>query len=151
MPHGVVRESGMRVFLVAAVLSLSLVLGGCASDAAQGEAAGQAAGNAAGQEAPQANMSVTVFVEAETEGFEAQEVTVDVAEGATVYDALAASGIDIVASDSDYGMYVDSIAGLAGDSSHAWVFTVNGQQVMEACDACVLADGDTVEWSYITW
>ena len=49
-----------------------------------------------------------------------------------------------------YGTYISAINGLAAEGSSGWVYTVNGEQVMESADACPVADGDTVEFSYIT-
>ncbi len=80
---------------------------------------------------------------------ESAEVSIP-AEG-TVYDALMATGWDVQAEDSDYGKYVTSINGIANGSEgemSGWVFTVNNEQVMEGCDVCKLADGDTVEWTF---
>ncbi len=135
------RKAG--AFLVAVTLLFTLALAGC-SESAQENQTGQ-------DSAQQALISVTVNAVAEAEGFEAIQAPAQVPEGATVFDALVASGIEYSASDSEYGKFVESLGGLAGTSSTAWVFTVNGEQVMEGCDSCVLSDGDVVEWSYISW
>lgn len=96
--------------------------------------------------------SIAVSV-AMPEGADAPSETVEVSlpEGATVFDALEATGWDVQAEDSDYGKYVTAINGVANGSqgeASGWVFTVNNEQVMEGCDSCTLAAGDSVEWSF---
>ncbi|MDR1712600.1 MAG: DUF4430 domain-containing protein [Coriobacteriales bacterium] len=77
-------------------------------------------------------------------------VTVDA--GATVMDALQATDLVVGVQESSYGAYVDSIQSLkSGDcgAESGWVFTVNGEVVMEAAGDLILADGDVVQWSYV--
>lgn len=158
--------------LLASVLAVAfaamLALAGCASDnaatdgadgkaapaaeqnAAPAEGDAAAAGDAAGADAAEAKVTVSVTMpEGASAASESTEVAIP-AEG-TVYDALMATGWDVQAEDSDYGKYVTSINGIANGSEgemSGWVFTVNNEQVMEGCDACKLADGDTVEWTF---
>ena len=61
-----------------------------------------------------------------------------------------ATDADVTVEDGQYGTYISAINGLAAEGSSGWVYTVNGEQVMESVDACPVADGDTVEFSYIT-
>lgn len=72
-------------------------------------------------------------------------------EGATVFDALVAAGVDFVARDSAYGKYVAAIGGLA-EKQHGgtsgWMYSVNGEVVMTSCSNCVLSQGDRVQWFY---
>lgn len=130
------------VVLLAFSLSSAVLLTACSSsDAQEGATAAQ-----------EATIEATVIVAEDAEaGVDAQEVAVSVPEGATAYDALVESGIEIVASDSEYGKYIESVAGVAGTSTSGWVYTVNGQEVTVGCDSYELAAGDVVEWSYITW
>jgi len=72
------------------------------------------------------------------------------AEGATVLSVIQATDADVTVEDGQYGTYISAINGLAAEGSSGWVYTVNGEQVMESVDACPVADGDTVEFSYIT-
>ena len=69
---------------------------------------------------------------------------------ATALDVLEATDAEVTTEDSQFGTYITSINGLAAEGSSGWVYTVNGEQVMEAVDVCSVADGDTVEFSYIT-
>lgn len=70
------------------------------------------------------------------------------ASGAAV--ELAQTTVTVTDADGQYGTYISAINGLAAEGSSGWVYTVNGEQVMESVDACPVADGDTVEFSYIT-
>ena len=105
---------------------------------------------AAAADAAESKVTVSVTMpEGAAASSESAEVSIP-AEG-TVYDALMATGWDVQAEDSDYGKYVTSINGIANGSEgemSGWVFTVNNEQVMEGCDVCKLADGDTVEWTF---
>lgn len=74
------------------------------------------------------------------------EGEVQIPEGGTLFDALDASGLVYDGS----GDYVSSIEGLAeaqfGGMS-GWVFTVNGEYLMEGNP--VLKPGDAVEFTYV--
>ena len=67
--------------------------------------------------------------------------------GATVEDALKASGVVYQA---EYG-YVKAIAkfaaGAVGEES-SWFYSVNGTYPPEAFNTCRLRDGDTLVWRY---
>lgn len=146
----------LAAILTTCALAMALVLGGCSSEGAAGDTDAATSAQTASQGAPsdsaQNAEGVTVSV-VMPEGADAESQSAEVsipAEG-TVYDALMATGWDVQAEDGEYGKYVTSINGVAngslGDMS-GWVFTVNGEQVMEGCDACKLAAGDTVEWTF---
>ena len=68
-------------------------------------------------------------------------------EGATVYDALAATGLSY----TGYG-YIEEIGGLwekdFGPKS-GWKYYVNGSSPMLSCVDYVLKDGDSVQWVYV--
>lgn len=73
--------------------------------------------------------------------------SVTLPEGATVYDALKATGLAIGGSAS----YVSSIGGLAEFSCGAgsgWMYGVNGSYPKKACNAYKLSSGDSVRWVY---
>ena len=169
-------EKSLRKKFFARVLALALAamlaLAGCAGETAPADTAADAdnaaaeqpatgdgaaagadakAGDAAGaSDAAEAKVTVSVAMpEGAAASSESAEVSIP-AEG-TVYDALVATGWDVQAEDGDYGKYVTSINGIANGSEgemSGWVFTVNSEQVTEGCDACKLADGDTVEWTF---
>ena len=95
-------------------------------------------------------VSVTVSSDA-ADGSVSYSEDVQLEEGATAYDALMATGLDVTASDSSYGKYIEAVGGLgAGDfgDMSGWLYAVNGEDGAVACDQCVLATGDSVEWYY---
>ena len=98
-------------------------------------------------------IAVTVEIDATAGEGEATSSEVELDEGATVYDALVATGVDVNASDSDYGMYVQGIDGLAGGDfgdMSGWMFEVNGEMAEVGCSQYELSDGDVVTWTYVT-
>lgn len=151
------------VACVALGLALMLVMPGCADEAASGDAAAtdaateqaaQVAENEGPIEAGQAAENIVVPVSItmpESTGAEPKTIEVTVPAGGTVLQALEATGWDVQAQESDYGKFVTSINGVANGSegeASGWVYTVNDEQVMEGCDVCQLAAGDTVQWSF---
>lgn len=149
--------SGLRRALAcgaAAALLCAAVLGGCASDAPSAASSSSASSAAAtslsssSASATEATVDVTVTAP-DDEGGTLFAGSIDVAADATVLDALEATGLDVDAQDSEYGMFVNAIGGVAGEGMKGWIYTVNGEQVQSSADKCTLADGDAVEWSYI--
>lgn len=152
------------VALVALAFTFVLVVPGCASEAADngdsgsGENAAEQAAQVAEEEGPieagQAAEDIVVPVSLtmpESAGAEPKTIEVTVADGSTVLQATEAAGWDVQVENSDYGKFVTSINGIAngseGDAS-GWVYTVNDEQVMEACDVHQLTAGDSVQWSF---
>lgn len=152
------------VALVALALTFLLVVPGCASEAADnggsgsGENAAEQAAQVAEEEGPieagQAAEDIVVPVSItmpESAGAEPKTIEVTVSDGSTVLQATEAAGWDVQVENSDYGKFVTSINGIAngseGDAS-GWVYTVNDEQVMEACDVRQLTAGDSVQWSF---
>ena len=81
----------------------------------------------------------------------AGNVTVD--DGASVYDALKATGVSVNARDSQYGTYVAAIGGLAEKSAggeSGWKYSVNGVEPNTACSNYTLKSGDVVKWKFVT-
>lgn len=152
------------VALVALAFTFLLAVPGCASEAADnggsgsGENAAEQAAQVAEEEGPieagQAAEDIVVPVSItmpESAGTEPKTIEVTVADGSTVLQATEAAGWDVQVENSDYGKFVTSINGIAngseGDAS-GWVYTVNDEQVMEACDVRQLTAGDSVQWSF---
>ena len=155
---GIAAKRVLALFL-AALFAVSLSLAGCSSpdstapDNATDAPVAAAANDTAAADSADAgqSMAVTVVVlDPADSGATAQEAPVTVSEGATVLDALNASGIDAVIEDSSYGKYLTSLNGTAAEGTSGWVYTVNGNEVMESIDTCVLSDGDTVQFEYIS-
>lgn len=140
------------VLLVSLLLASALAMTGCAQGAssdASSSQAGSSQSSAAQAAAQDINVTLVVLDPAD-EALKAADEGVVIEEGATVYDALEASTLDAQIEDSSYGKYLTSMAGTAAEGSSGWVYTVNGEEVMESIDSCVLSDGDTVEFKYIT-
>lgn len=125
------------------------------SPAASGQSgSSDAAGDAA--PAPQApsTISVRVLVDSSAaNGSVSADTTLTFEEGATVYDALCATGLSVNARNSGFGVYVAGIGGLAefdfgGESG--WKYSVNGSFPGHSCSAHTLHDGDVVKWVYVT-
>ncbi len=138
-----------RLAAGAAALALALTVAACGGTPA---ATGEGASADAGQE-QQATVAVSVTIDATAGEGESSTVDVDVPEGSTVYDALVATGADVNASDSDYGMYVAGINGLAGGDfgdMSGWMFEVNGKMAEVGCSQLEVADGDAITWTYVT-
>ncbi len=123
------------------VLLCSLPLAGCSSGTSD------ASSSASGTAVELAQTTVTVT---DADGQVASYTVETAAEGATVLSVIQATDADVTVEDGQYGTYISAINGLAAEGSSGWVYTVNGEQVMESVDACPVADGDTVEFSYIT-
>ncbi|MCL2047112.1 MAG: DUF4430 domain-containing protein [Defluviitaleaceae bacterium] len=96
-------------------------------------------------EQARATASVTI---SELNGITFFSGAVEVTSGASIYDALLETGLDIGAR----GGYVYSIDGLAefdkGPTS-GWEYRVNSHSPQAAADSIRLQDGDDVEWLYI--
>ena len=74
-------------------------------------------------------------------------------QGANVYDALKATGISINARETQCGVYVAGIGGLAEGSAggeSGWKYAVNGFEPNTACSNYKLKSGDVVKWKFVT-
>lgn len=145
----------MRTLFAIALAFAMVSLPACApaNNATDGSSAQQTQ-NAANDEAQaQDEISVQVIIDSSAvDNIVTADSMETLAADATAYDALLATGLDVVSSDSAYGEYVSSIDGLAekqhGDMS-GWGFMVNGEYPTESASSCVLNDGDTVTWTYM--
>lgn len=134
------------------------------SDAGNGTSAGASsssgsgnasdAGGASSGEAPRDTVSVTVSVSSSAVGNPVSgSASPTFSAGATVYDALCACGLSVSASQTQYGIYVAAIGGLAEKehgASSGWMYSVNGNVPMTSCSNYKLSDGDVVSWYYVT-
>ena len=137
-----------RLVAPAAALALALTVAACGTTPTTG---GDASTDATQEQ--QATVSASVTIDGSAADVDPVTTDVDVPEGSTVYDALVATGADVNATDSDYGMYVQGINGLAtgdyGDMS-GWMFEVNGEMAEVGCSELEVADGDAIVWTYVT-
>lgn len=74
---------------------------------------------------------------------------VKVNQGDTVYDALEKSNIPHNARGSQFGIYVDSIGGVAESADYGWTYYLNGQFINASCSSVELQAGDSIRWVYV--
>ncbi len=144
-------RAGLSLLLACSLGLISLT--GCASG--DGGSQSQNTTNTQ-QEAPAAynaaSETVTLVVQdPDNEGSTLSTEEVALAEGGTVYDALEASTLETDIQDSQYGKFLNAIGDKATEGNGGWVYTVNGEEVMESIDSCALNPGDTVEFEYIVF
>ena len=135
--------------IAALMLLCSLALAGCGSStpSTSGAPAAESSGAASSEAVESIEAKVTITnAEGQTASYTVQIPAAD----ATALTALEATDAETVIEDSQYGKYITTINGQAAEGSSGWVYTVNGEQVMEAVDVCPVAAGDTVEFSFIT-
>ena len=140
-------EKNLLTRLVAGAAAAALALTVAACGGTPASSAGDATADAAQEQ------QATVEIDATAGEGELSSYDVELDEGATVYDALVATGADVNASDSDYGMYVAGINGLAGGDfgdMSGWMFEVNGEMAEVGCSQLEVADGDVITWTYVT-
>lgn len=158
------RPSRRAIATVGLTLALIVgALGGCTQtvettdtgSAAGSVAAAAPAGSATTGDAASDDQQIAVQVVVNSnaaDGSVSYDGTVELAEGATVLDAIEATGLELDVQDSEYGAFVNAIGGLAtGDAGDAsgWGYDLNGEMVMESADVATVADGDVLTWTYL--
>lgn len=134
--------------------SASASTGGSSSSQSSTSSAGGGAAPSSGEtEATVVSVSIVVDGSA-AEGYGVMaSKTLSLPVGATVYDALCASGVSANTSSTQFGVYVAAIGGLAEKqygSSSGWKYCVNGSYPTTSCSKYALAEGDSVRWVYVT-
>lgn len=69
-------------------------------------------------------------------------------DGATVYDALCATGLAF-GGDSNYVRSINGLSEFDHGKSSGWMYSVNGTTPMTPCGSYVLSNGDNVYWYYV--
>lgn len=142
--------------IAACALFASLALAGCGSNAPASSSAASTQGSsssaaAASQQAEQPGELIEAKATITDADGNTTSYTVQIpAADATALAVLEATDAEVTTEDSQYGTYITAINGIAAEGNSGWVYTVNGEQVMEAVDACSVVAGDTVEFSFIT-
>ena len=142
--------------IAACALFASLALAGCGSNAPASSSAASIQGSssaaaAASQQADQPGELIETKATITDADGNTTSYTVQIpAADATARAVLEASDAEVATENSQYGTYITAINGIAAEGNSGWVYTVNGEQVMEAVDVCPVAAGDTVEFSFIT-
>ena len=141
--------------IAACALFASLVLAGCGSNAPASSSAastqGSSSATAASQQADQPGELIETKATITDADGNTTSYTVQIpAADATALAVLEATDAEVVTENSQYGTYITAINGITAEGNSGWVYTVNGEQIMEAVDVCPVAAGDTVEFSFIT-
>lgn len=97
-----------------------------------------------------ATISVHVLVDATNagRGYFA-DIDVELPEGATVFDALVATGLSF-GGNSEYVRSINGLAEKDVSPSSGWMYSVNGNVPMTPCGGYTLNSGDNVRWYYVT-
>jgi hypothetical protein len=78
----------------------------------------------------------------------------DYSEGQTAFsilkDVTDKEGIGLEVQEYDFGVFVKSLNGMESSAEMAWIYFVNGVSGQIAADKMELANGDVVEWKFIT-
>lgn len=74
---------------------------------------------------------------------------VSIPNGTMVIDLFSVANLKVVVQESYYGALVTSIDGIENDGPSGWVYTINGEQVMDSAENVVLTANDVVEWEYV--
>ena len=118
---------------------------GKGSSSGTASSSGTTSGTSSAPAQPVKSSEVTVRVSA---GGSSGKLTL--AKGSTVYDALLALGVSVNAENTEYGVYVTSINGVAEDANHGWTYTVNGSMPNVSASGYRVSDGDSIVWTYVT-
>lgn len=140
--------------IAACALFASLALAGCGSNAPASSSAASTQGSSSAVASQQADQSGELIetkatitdADGNTTSYTVQIPAAD----ATALAVLEATDAEVVTENSQYGTYITAINGITAEGNSGWVYTVNGEQIMEAVDVCPVAAGDTVEFSFIT-
>ena len=140
--------------IAACALFASLALAGCGSNAPASSSAASTQGSSsavASQQADQPGELIETKATITDADGNTTSYTVQIpAADATALAVLEATDAEVVTENSQYGTYITAINGITAEGNSGWVYTVNGEQIMEAVDVCPVAAGDTVEFSFIT-
>ncbi len=140
--------------IAACALFASLALAGCGSNAPASSSAASTQGSssaAASQQADQPGELIETKATITDADGNTTSYTVQIpAADATALAVLEATDAEVATENSQYGTYITAINGITAEGNSGWVYTVNGEQIMEAVDVCPVTAGDTVEFSFIT-
>ena len=152
----------LSIIVAAFAFALMFALAGCGSQASSSAAASSASASASAASAS-ASASAASATAADEVAFTMTiaasdadkgvlyEANSTAKKGATVYDALIDTGLDLTITSSSGSTYVDGIEGVVASEvgpNAGWMFTVNGEMPSVGADKVEIADGDSIEWKY---
>lgn len=94
----------------------------------------------------QTNSTGTVSLVIETPA-DLRNESVSLTPNMTVFDAVNAT-YPVEYTEYDFGYLITSIDGLAQNDSHAWLYSVNGEEAMKAANNYPLNESDTIRFRY---
>jgi len=68
--------------------------------------------------------------------------------GQTAFEILTSNIEDVEYTEYDFGTFIESIGGIAGDNSSFWAFYLNDEKAQAGADVTVLEEGDQVKFIY---
>jgi hypothetical protein len=68
--------------------------------------------------------------------------------GQTAFELLLSNIDDVKYTEYDFGTFVESINGIAGNNENFWAFYLNEEKAQAGADITVLEEGDTVQFIY---
>lgn len=74
-------------------------------------------------------------------------ISLDVREGQTVFELLEAQH-EIEYERTPMGVFVTAIDGIKNRQGYYWIYYLNGQPGLVACDKAIVYAGDSVVWKY---
>lgn len=136
------KSKNLTALITTLTLAAALITGCGANQAAQAPSDSAVSGK---------DTSITVEVSVEGPEKDLFDGQVKLDQGATAYDALQATGLDIKTSGNGETAYVTEIEGAkAGDygASSGWLYDVNDKMPDVGAGQYELTDGDEVVWDY---
>lgn len=68
--------------------------------------------------------------------------------GQTAFELLTSNVEDVEYTEYDFGTFINSIGGVAGDNENFWAFYLNDEKAQAGADTTVLEEGDQVKFIY---
>ncbi|MDR2672055.1 MAG: DUF4430 domain-containing protein [Coriobacteriales bacterium] len=176
-PHANSAIGLLVAFVLAVGLSSTLLIAGCSptnpasTSGTSGLAAdsAQSTGNTGSSSPEKIGVAAQVVVEVDIDCSEAVEAgnetaraiapdgklfvgQVAIPEGQSLYEALKATGLEVITKDFANGVFVDSIQGLGSGATGAtsgWLFYINGQAAQYSVSDIVAQDGDLLTFTFV--
>lgn len=134
-----------RQYILIALFALAIALMSAFVGCSQATSGGSSGSSAA---------AISVNLKADATDYDAgilYDGDISLNEGASVYDALIESGLDLDVGSMSGSVYIDGISGIVASKVSpisGWLYTVNGKMPSVAADAYTLEDGDEVVWTF---
>ena len=145
----------LSIIVAACAFALMFALAGCGQQASSSAAASSASASASDASASAAaadEIAFTMKIDAsDADKGVLYEASSTAKKGATVYDALIDTGLDLTVTTSSGTTYIDGIEGIVASEvgpNAGWLFTVNGESPNVGADAYQIADGDEIVWTF---